>query len=161
MTIGEKNIQIRDLMRAPVLVEEDETLKAVLERMVTEKRNSLTVVDKDGKLVGAVNAVDIIKEVIPDYLEEDAVAARFADDSLLKEDAKRVSGKCVREFMAREVPTVEDDTSLLEAAVMATLEGRGRITVVDKEKKPIGILTRTEIKQVIASYLEIPNVFSS
>lgn len=148
--------KITDLMRPAVLVHEKDTLRSVLEKMVRDKRNSLTVVDDKGVLVGAVNAVDIIKEVLPDYLEDDAIASRFADDSFLKEDAERVKDTPVSAFMAQSIPTISSEGSLLEASIMAIKKGRGRITVVDKEGKPLGVLTRTEIKRVIASYLNIP-----
>lgn len=160
MTVNGKTIGIRDIMRPAVLVEETQTLKEVLARMIKEKRNSLTVVDADGRFVGAVNAIDIIKEVLPDYLEEDAIAAQFADAELLKEDAQRVQDKQVKEFMATDIPTVTVDDSLLGAAVIATGRARGRITVLDADRKPIGILTRTEIKQVIGSFLDIPDSLS-
>lgn len=156
MTINGKEVTIRDIMRPAITVGENETLRTVLERMVTEKRNSLTVVDGEGKFVGAINAIDIIKAVLPDYLEEDAIAARFADISLLKEDANRVKDKPIKEFMATDIPTVTPEDSLLGTVVLATQRGRGRITVVDENNKPVGILTRTEIKQVIGSFLDIP-----
>lgn len=148
---------VRDVMRPPTIVGDDETLQSVLERMVSEHRNSLAVVDADGVLVGAVNAVDVIKEVLPDYLEEDSISARFADNELLREDATRVRDKRVREFMSTDIPTIDPDDSLTAAAVLAACHGRGRIIVVDGTKKPIGILTRTEIKRVIAGYLDIPD----
>ena len=155
MTINGKTITIADIMRPAVTIEQSATLEQVLTRMVAEKRNSLSVVDENGVFVGAVNAVDVIKEVLPDYLEDDVIAARFADDALLKEDAQRVKDKPVSEFMAKDVPGISADTSLLEAAVLAVKQGRGRITIVDDNKHPVGILTRTEIKRVIAAYLDI------
>lgn len=147
---------IEDLMRPPVIIPIGTTLKECLERMVKEKRNSLTVVNQDGTFAGAVNAVDVIREVLPDYLEEDVIAVRFADDALLAQDAQRVADHPVESFMARDVPTVTLESSLVEAAVLASVKGRGRITVLDDHRHPIGVLTRTEIKRVIAFYLGIP-----
>jgi predicted transcriptional regulator len=157
MTINGKEIHIGDIMRPASTIESSATLKEVLAHMTEQKRNSLAVVDTEGILIGAVNAVDIIKEVVPDYLEDDAVAARFADDELFKEDAIRVQDKPLADFMSTDIPTITKDETLIEAAVLAAKHGRGRITVVDEHKKPIGVLTRTEIKQVIAAYLGLPN----
>lgn len=157
MVVNGKEVGISDIMRPPVLILAEATLHEALERMVREKRNSLTVVDEEGKLLGAVNAVDIIKEVMPDYLEQDEIAAGFADEGIFRENALRVKDKPVRDFMAKEVPRVTSDSSLVKAAVLAAGLGRGRITVVDSEERPVGILTRTEIKQVIAGYLGIPS----
>lgn len=159
MTINGNELHVGDIMRPAIMVHEEETLEAVLTRMIGEKRNSLVVVDGAGKLVGAVNAIDIIKAVLPDYLEDDLVAARFASEALLKEDAIKAKSTPVREFMSTDIPTVEPDAGILEAASMAIRHGRGRITVVDQDGKPQGTITRTEIKQVIGSLLDIPGSF--
>lgn len=146
---------VKDLMRPAVLVKDTDSLHAVLEKMVYEKRNSLTVVDENGVLVGAVNAIDVIRAVVPDYLEEDQTAAHFADDSLLQEEVEKNRNLLVREFMATDIPTITEKTGLVEATVIAVCEGRGRITVVNDEKKPVGVLTRTELKMIIAGYAGI------
>lgn len=145
----------KDLMRAPITVHDTDSLRAVLEKMVTEKRNSLTVINDAGELVGAVNAIDIIKAVVPDYLEDDPTAAKFASEAILKEDAERASTLLVKEFMAKDIPTIEEDAGLVETMSIAVRAGRGRITVVDKNHHPVGVLTRTELKRIISSYLGI------
>lgn len=155
MVINGKEYVASDIMRPAVTVTQEATLEEVITRMVSEKRNSLVVVDGDGVLIGAVNAIDVIKAVLPDYLEESQVAARFGDFDLLKEDARRVSGMQVREFMSKDVPTIAKSGNLLEAAVMASTQGRGRITVVDEAHRPVGVLTRTEIKQIIGQALGV------
>lgn len=144
-------------MRPPVLIQENGTLGSALEQMIREKRNSLTVVNEHGVLVGAVNAIDIIKAVVPDYLEDDAITARFADETILREDTKKAKDLPITSFMATDIPVIAHDASITEAAVTAASTGRGRITVVDENKKPVGVLTRTEIKQVIGSYLGFSN----
>lgn len=155
MVINGKEYVASDIMRPAVTITQEATLEEVITRMVSEKRNSLVVVDSAGLLLGAVNAIDVIKAVLPDYLEESQVAARFGDFDLLKEDARRVAGMQVHEFMSKDVPTIDTDGNLLEAAVMASTQGRGRIIVVDETKRPVGVLTRTEIKQIIGQALGI------
>jgi len=124
MTIGEKNYTISDIMRPVITVSDTGSLEDVLTHMISEKRNSLVAVDADGKFRGAVNAIDIIKAVLPDYLEEDPVAARFADQKLLQEDAARVKDMGVVDFMNQEVATIKTDGSVLEAAVRAVHHGQ-------------------------------------
>ena len=143
---------VSSLMRPPITVSHTATLEAVVKKMVDEKRNSLVVVDDAGVFVGAVNAIDVIQAVLPDYLEEDAIAARFADEDLMRQDAHKVRETAVSEFMSTDLPTITEKTHIVEASVLASKLGRGRIVVVDADKKPVGVLTRTEIKQVIASY---------
>ena len=119
-------------MRQAVLVQDSDSLKTVLCKMVNEKRNSLTVVDSEGHFVGAVNALDIIQQVLPEYIEDDAVTARFVEENFLKEETLKVQDCLVKDFMSKDLPTIKSDATLVEASVLATQAGRGRITVVDK-----------------------------
>lgn len=151
--INGKSYTIEDVMRPAVFINNSATLEETLQKMINEHRNSLIVVAEDGTLSGMVNAVDIIKAVLPDYMEESNLAARFSNLDLLKEDAERVKDTLVTDFMETEIPTIKVDGSLIEATAIAAHSGKGRIAVVDAENKPVGVLTRTELKQVIGATL--------
>ncbi len=153
MTINGKSYSIEDIMRPAVFISSDATLQTTLEKMIHERRNSLVVIDQKGVLLGMVNAIDIIKAVLPDYLEESNLAARFSNIDLLKEDAERVKDMAVTDFMEKKVPTIKVTGNIIEAAAIAAHSGRGRIAVVDADNKPVGVLTRTELKQVIGTTL--------
>jgi CBS domain-containing protein len=155
MTSDNQPETITDLIRPTVTIKESSTLREALKKMIHERRNSLVVVDSDGRFVGGLSAVDLISQVLPDYLEEDSVTAHFADDSLLRRDAQNASDTEVKDFMSENMTSAPEDASILEAAVLATRHGNGRVTIVDSDERPVGILTRTEIKQVIAKYLDI------
>lgn len=160
MIVNGKEVRIADIMRPPHIIKETQTLKDALETMIQERCNSLTVVTEDGTYAGRLGTINIIKEVLPDYLEDDVVAARFANAELLREDAGRVKDRYIKDFMMTDVPTINVDDSVVEAAVLAAKQGFGRITVVDADNKPIGILTRTEIKRVIGHFLDIPSALT-
>ncbi|QSH39445.1 CBS domain-containing protein [Candidatus Kaiserbacteria bacterium] len=153
ITIKEKSYSVEDIMRPAIFTSSTATLEETLQKMITERRNSLTVLAEDGTLAGMVNAIDIIKAVLPDYMEESNLAARFSNMELLKEDAERVKDTPVADFMETEVPTIKVDGNVIEAAAIAAHTGRGRIAVVNADNKPVGILTRTELKQVIGATL--------
>jgi CBS domain-containing protein len=152
-----KDYKVRDLMRPTIVVRENDTLRDALEALVDGHCNVACVVDENGVLVGGFSTVDIIRAILPDYFEEDMVASRFADDSMLQEDVKRAATMPIRDFLYHEHVTIKGDATLLEATAVASAEGHSRIIVVDDENKPIGIVTRTEIKQVLANYLGIKN----
>lgn len=155
MTFNGKSYSVADIMRPAIVIQTTATLFETLERMMQEKRNSLIVVDESDVAVGMVNAVDIIKAVLPDYLEESNLAARFSNMELLKEDAERVKDQNITEFMVADFPTIKENGNIIEAAAIAAHSGQGRIVVVNEEKKPVGVLTRTELKQVIGATLDI------
>lgn len=155
MTFNGKSYSVADIMRPAIVIHNEASLFETLEQMMKEKRNSLIVVDGEGRVIGMVNAVDIIKAVLPDYLEESNLAARFSNMDLLKEDAERVRDQNITEFMVADFPTIKENGSIIEAAAIAAHSGQGRIVVVDEDKKPVGVLTRTELKQVIGATLGI------
>ncbi len=53
----------KDIMHPPVYVFEDEDIKDVLESMVTEGYQELPVVNKDKKVIGDLNCLEIIKAI--------------------------------------------------------------------------------------------------
>jgi len=161
MTVNGKNYTIQDMMRPPVFFSPDDTLRDVLAKMIASKTNSGLIVDAENTILGMVSTVDVIKAVLPEYIEDDSIAARFASEEFFEEEALVAANMPVQEFMNKDVPTVKTTDTVLEAAVMAIRSGLGRIVVVDESKKPIGVLTRTEIKLVIGTYLNIPDCLSS
>lgn len=161
MTINGKTYRVEDIMRPASITHDSATLFETLQKMIHERRNSLIVLKSDGTLAGMVNSIDIIQAVLPDYLEESNVAARFSNLELLKQDAQRVKDTPISQFMDEDVPVIKRTGSIIEAAAIAAHSGRGRIVVVDEDKKPVGVLTRTELKQVIGATLGIEGeVFS-
>lgn len=155
MTINGKSYSIEDIMRPAVFINSSATLQETLTKMIGERRNSLVVIDEKGALLGMVNAIDIIKAVLPDYMEESNLAARFSNIDLLKEDAERVKDMPVVDFMEKDVPKIKVTGNIIEAAAIAARSGQGRIAVIDADNKPVGVLTRTELKQVIGTTLGI------
>lgn len=160
MTINGKDISIREIMRDTHTIEVGKNLREALRELIAQRTNSLLVVDADGKLVGMVNAHALISEVVPDYLEGDQVAAHFASEDMFREEAEKVTDTPLENFMIKDPATVTVNDSLMKAAVLAVANKENvRIPVVDENHKPLGILTRTEIKQVIGAYLGIDGCF--
>ena len=55
----------RDIMGTPIYVTRDTKLQDALEKMVSELINELPVVDGDGKIIGDLNAFELLKFVEP------------------------------------------------------------------------------------------------
>jgi CBS domain-containing protein len=159
MVIDGKTTTIEEIMRQPVTIGNDATLHDVLKKMIAQKTNSLLVVDEDEKLVGIVNAGSVIARVIPDYLEDDTIAARFATEEMFKEEVNKSRDVSVTEFMNEQPNTVKVGSSIMEAAIFALSKKQVRVPVVNDEYKVVGLLTRTEFKQVIGHYMGIDESF--
>jgi predicted transcriptional regulator len=155
MTIDGKEYKVGDLMRPAVVITENTQLKDALEALINGKSNIAVVVDADGVFVGGVSTIDIIRAVLPKYLEDNKNISHFVDNKMLCEDTQKAATKLVIDFVNKNDSTIDPDANLLEATIIASADGPGRIIVVDENKKPLGILTRTEIKHVLAAFLDI------
>ena len=153
-------IKIADIMREPVILSDKVDLRETLEEFICKKTNSALIVDEAGKLVGEVSVLGIICAVIPDYIEDDAIAAHVATEAIFREDVLAAKNTPIVDIMKKNPKTIALNASLAEASVTAINGRQSRVPVVDDEHKPIGVLTRTEIKQVIGDILEIDGCFA-
>jgi predicted transcriptional regulator len=106
-----------------------------------------------------VNARILIEKAIPKYLGGDTIAAHFADEEIFREEVHKNDNVKITDFMATDIAVIGRDDSLVKAAILATQNQQIRIPVLDDNKKPIGLLTRTELKQVIGYYMGIEGSF--
>lgn len=149
------NLSMKDIMIQSAVVKDTDTFEDVMNTMVSENTNSVLVVDEEGKLAGEVNVVQLLSAVVPDYTEEDAIAAHFATEDTFKEEIARTKNMTVKDFMVTDKKVVTESASLMEAAVIAIERGQARIPVVNEEGKPIGAITRRGLKKIMAKHLNI------
>jgi len=152
-------VTVEKVMRPASTIRDNVTFRDVLTKMIEEKKNSMLVVDAEGKLVGLVNAKSLVRRAVPDYLEEDVLAARYATEEMFKEEAEKVADIPVTDFMISDIKTIKFSDSIMYAAVVGLAGSNMRVPVLDDEGKPLGILTRTEIKQLIGMHLGIVGCF--
>jgi len=148
---------IKDIMIKPTLIGIDSTFIEVLTKMICAHTNSLLVVNNRGVLVGRVQSLNLLWHIKPDYIDDKvtALTAHFIDEESFQESCIKAKDDPLDKFMEKDPKTVKVNTSLMEAAMIAMEDKHARIPVVDDAKKPIGILTRTELKKIMASYLGI------
>ncbi len=146
---------IKEIMRPVVSIGEKATFAETLAKMIKEKTNSIVVVDKQGKVIGLVNTGNLIRQVVPDYIEEDDIAAHFANKNIFIEDVKRARDIPVTEFMIKDPVTITPENNIVEAAVLALSNKQMRIPVVNNKKEPLGLLTRTELKKFMGEILGV------
>ena len=149
--------KIQDIMITPNLIGIDSTFIEVLSKMICAHTNSLLVVNNRGVLVGRVQSLHLLWHIKPDYIDDKfaALTAHFIDEEIFQESCVKVKDDPLEMFMEKDPRTVTVNISLMEAAMIAIEDKHARIPVVDDEYKPIGIITRTELKKIMASYLGI------
>jgi CBS domain-containing protein len=157
--MSQSKTSVREIMRDVHTISADVSFKEALREMICKKTNSLVVVNEEGVFEGLVNARVFIEYAIPPYISNDEIAAHYANEELFREAVNQVADKPLRELIEKDIETIGADESLMKAAVIATKNRQIRIPVLDEEKKPIGLLTRTELKQLIGTFLEIDRCF--
>jgi len=149
------NTKIQDIMRNAVLIGQDAVFIDALRKMIIDKTNSLLVINKTGKLIGEIQSFDLIRQVVPGYVVSDEIAAHFATEEIFKDACEAAKTIPIEKFMNKDPKTITLKSSLMEAVVIAMAHGQSRIPVVDEEHRPLGVLSRTELKQVIGKYVDI------
>ena len=150
-------MEIRDLTKEAVLVSEDTSFRDAIALMVSKKTNSLLVVDEEGKLSGEVTVSDLLNAIIPEYGDPDSIMEELGSEKGFGGAVKEASDKLVSDFMTVDVQAVHVDDSLLAIASTAIAHETQHIPIVDKEDRPIGIVSRQGIKHILAKYLGIKN----
>ncbi|NOY40128.1 MAG: CBS domain-containing protein [Nitrospirae bacterium] len=134
------------------------TLKEAVNRMRVARRGNgrvgvkgMIVLD-NGKLAGIVSIKDILKTIIPSYMNLTELG-EFTWDGMLEEMAKKVADRKVEEIMTKDVITVSEDASLMECADHVVKHNLQRIPVLNKEKQVVGIVYIRDIYYAIVQAL--------
>ncbi len=124
----------RDVMsQPPVTVHPDDSITLAAERLVSRSITRLPVVDENGKLLGMLSRLDLLRQVM-DSPEKPASPS-----------APPGSGRLVGEIMAHDVPKVREDTGL-SGVIAAFLAGKEhRVIVVNASDEPVGLISDSDV----------------
>jgi CBS domain-containing protein len=144
-------------MRAGQLVEEypvvrldDDALDAA--RLIAERRlPGLVVVDAEGHPHTVLPGSQVLRFIIPKYVQEDLALARVFDERHADVLGGRLHGARVHDLLPPvpvELPVVADDATAIEiAAVMARL--RSPVVAVTRGRKIVGAVTVSRLLGVL------------
>ena len=135
-----KEVMILDLTS----VSADTPIKEAVKIMSRQRMVGLPVVDNNQNVIGIITESDIAKAFLPSYYKELQNPAFIPDFNQFSKQAKKIAHFPVKEFMIREVFTVEEDTSRTEAANLL-FRNRLRILPVVRDRKLVGILTPSSL----------------
>lgn len=151
-------MEIRDLTKEAILVNEDSTFRDAIALMVKKQTNSLLVIDEDGVLAGEIKVSDLFDAIIPLSLDGDAIEEKLGTEEGFSAAVRGAEDIPVRDFMTVDIPTVYVDDSLITIAGVAIAHETAHIPIVDHDNRPIGIISRRGLKHILAKYLGIKDV---
>jgi CBS domain-containing protein len=125
---------LRELPLVQASVRKDVPFGEAVEQLFDARVPALAVLEEDGRLLGIVSEVDVLRAVFPGYLAELRHTAFVEDDPVvLDERARAVRNRPVAEF-AREVEPLEGDESETHAAERFLHTGEQALPVVEGER---------------------------
>lgn len=140
-SLQESELLVKDIMTQPVITAvEDEPLAAAAARMAKEEIKRLPVVDREGKLVGLISRVDILRQVMDIHA------------SMRKIHIPPVAARTLAEIMSAQIPAVHMDADLANI-IDAFLESDSRrLIVLDDEGKAIGLISDADAVSRVQPY---------
>jgi CBS domain-containing protein len=146
-------MKARDVMISPVVtVVENETVRDVAELLIEKRISAVPVVDGAGKLVGIVTEADLLHRT--EAGTERPVSwwlSLVSGDRALAEEYVKSHALKVKDVMTRDVKTADPETPLYEIADLFEVEHIKRVPIVSKGGDLIGIVSRANIIQAVAS----------
>jgi CBS domain-containing protein len=148
-------MELRDLTKDSVLINENESFRDAIALMVKKQTNSLLVVNDEGELTGEVNVSDLLDAIVPMDIDPDNVEATLGTEEGFKQAVMGAEHTAVSDFMTTDVQPVFMDDSLITIAGTAIAHQTAHIPIVDHDNRPIGVISRRGLKQILAQYLGI------
>ena len=146
------HLLVRDVMTTQVFaIGPDTPLGSVAQTMVDRDVRALPVVDDAGFLLGMVSHRELLKFLIPDYLQRTKSGEfRAPTRSQLQRGSADPKAIPVKEAMARSVLCLSEEQTLSDVANLMNSKDVDRFPVV-REGKVVGFLTRADlIRRLIA-----------
>ena len=133
MTTRSTDTTVASLMTgSPVVVWEEDAIAGVAELLAGYEITGLPVVDADDRLVGVISQTDLVR----------------LRGSMLPWTGWH--GLMVRDLMTTPAKTISGSAALEEAARRMTDEHVHRLVVVDTGRRPIGVISESDIVREIA-----------
>jgi CBS domain-containing protein len=117
-------------------------------RMLAEHRlPGIVVLTADGQLYAVLPASQVVRFIVPRYVQDDPVLARVLAESMADAAAETLRGKTIRELLPRRqlvLPTVDADDTIVEVAtIMARL--RSPLIAVMQQGTLHGVITAARL----------------
>ena len=142
-------MKARDAMTTEVVTVSEDTPVGEVARLMHESNiSAIPVLDRAGALVGIVSEGDLIRELLPRYIELFEEERYRIDAEYTEHRATDLRHQPAGAVMTRGVITVPADAPLLKAAAILQLKRIKRLVVVEGDKI-VGLLSRRDITNAL------------
>jgi CBS domain-containing protein len=146
-------MQARDVMVSPVITARKSATVREVAKILLEKRiSAVPVVDNVGKLVGIITEGDLMRRAEAGTEHPYSWWVHFlAGDATVAADYVKSHAAKVEDVMTSNVVTATSETPLHEVASLLEEHQIKRVPIVDKAGNLVGIVSRANLIQVVAS----------
>src|SRR3989344_6632299 len=146
--------KVKDYMTTPVVtITKNQTLAEAIKIMNEKNTDGLVVIDEKDKLqkvAGIISIADILRYLVPDYLEEDKHLASFEPSEVFIRRIQEIKSHKVSDCMtSRNLRTISKDHSLIEAAALLTEHRIHRLPVIDENNNLVGYLSKSDVQRAM------------
>jgi CBS domain-containing protein len=130
----------------PVVTIDSDALAAA--RLLAEHRlPGIVVTDKSGKPFAVLPASQVVRFIVPRYVQDDPSLAGVLNESMADSAADKLGGKTVREVLPEKLdklPSAHADDTIIEVAAVMARQHLPLIAVV-KDGKLLGVITASRL----------------
>jgi CBS-domain-containing membrane protein len=142
---------IRNMMRVKLAVVGPDVPFTELLRAYRSMTSRLVyVTDPDRRLLGVVSSFDILRAMLPFYLDSNLVKALPDDDTTFRQAFSDCRPLPVSDIMTKKIISVGPDDTFLEAEALIAEHGVNALPVLDADGKLVGEITRRVILKHLA-----------
>lgn len=123
----------------------DESFANLLRAMRDMPSRILHVVDADGRLLGAVTSYDVLKVMLPFYMDSNLARALDDDEAIARQMLAENAHLTAKDIMTTGLRTLREDSRLLEAEALIRELEVNAMPVVDADGRVVGEVTRKEV----------------
>ena len=143
---------VSDIMtRNPRTITPDTRLQEVASIMCLYRIPALPVVDEEGKLVGNISEMDLLKNLLPTMEDIMAGEASMEIKRMIPNYSSSM-GKRVEDMMVKNPISVTPDMHVLNATARMTSHRFRRIPVTDADGKLVGVMSLGDVHKSIFHY---------
>jgi len=140
-------MDVAKCMKTEVLLAKPECdYKTLLCKITSAKTpQQIYIVDENYKLLGIVSALDLLKELMPSYMNADLARSITDGADFLQKQVEKVKDKCARDIMETEIKSLHPRHQLFEADALIAETGYNTLPIIDEDGKILGEITRRQI----------------
>jgi len=134
ISLEKSSLKVKELMTTPVItVTQSDSLAAATTKMIHNGLKRLPVIDSEGKLVGILSRLDILRQVVK--TPRNVPSAQLPVGSC----------KTVQDIMTKDIPFVNQDDDLTGIIEKFNRGDSNRLVVVDENGKAIGLISDSDV----------------